>query len=70
MRIGFGRTALAGVAFALMVAPAAAQTKVATQGISDNEIVVGSHQDLSGPVKVWGVSVANGMRMAVDEIFP
>ena len=68
MRIGFGRTALAGVAFALMVAPATAQTKVATQGISDNEIVVGSHQDLSGPVKVWGVSVANGMRMAVDEI--
>ena len=68
MRIGFGRTAVAGVAFALMVAPATAQTKVATQGISDNEIVVGSHQDLSGPVKVWGVSVANGMRMAVDEI--
>ena len=33
-----------------------------------NEIVIGTHQDLSGPIKVWGVPVSNGMKMAVEEI--
>ena len=47
---------------------ASAQTKVTNQGISTDEIVIGSHQDLSGPIKGWGVSVANGMKLAVDEI--
>jgi branched-chain amino acid transport system substrate-binding protein len=32
------------------------------------EIVIGTHQDLSGPIKVWGVPVSNGMKMAVEEI--
>src|SRR5205807_8103308 len=27
-----------------------------------------THQDLSGPVKGWGVPVSNGMKMAVEEI--
>src|SRR3569833_1579679 len=48
--------------------PAAAQTKVTNQGISADEIVIGTHQDLSGPIKVWGVPVSNGMKMAVEEI--
>jgi branched-chain amino acid transport system substrate-binding protein len=30
--------------------------------------VLGTHQDLSGPIKGWGVAVANGMKMAVEEI--
>jgi ABC-type branched-subunit amino acid transport system substrate-binding protein len=47
---------------------AVAQTKVTNQGISAGEIVLGSHQDLSGPIKGWGVPVANGMNMAVEEI--
>jgi branched-chain amino acid transport system substrate-binding protein len=47
---------------------AVAQTKVTNQGITTDEIVIGSHQDLSGPIKGWGVSVANGMKLAVDEI--
>ena len=51
-----------------LATPAAAQTKVTNQGISDTEIVLGTHQDLSGPIKGWGVSVANGMKYAVDEI--
>ena len=59
-------------AVALSGLPALAQTpaatKVTNQGISDTEIVLGTHQDLSGPIKGWGVSVANGMRFAVDEI--
>src|ERR1700730_2915170 len=47
---------------------AAAQTKVTNEGISATEIVIGTHQDLSGPIKVWGVPVSNGMKMAVEEI--
>jgi branched-chain amino acid transport system substrate-binding protein len=53
---------------ALTQLPAAAQTKVTNEGISATEIVVGSHQDLSGPIKGWGVPVSNGLKMAVEEI--
>jgi ABC-type branched-subunit amino acid transport system substrate-binding protein len=60
--------ALAGAAFVLSAPLALAQTKTTDQGISASEIVVGTHQDLSGPIKGWGVSVANGMKMATDEI--
>jgi len=60
--------AVAGAAFVLSAPLALAQTKTTDQGISANEIVVGTHQDLSGPIKGWGVSVANGMKMATDEI--
>src|SRR3981189_3594671 len=59
---------LAVGAFALSVLPASAQTKVTNEGISPTEIVIGTHQDLSGPIKVWGVPVSNGMKMAVEEI--
>ncbi len=55
-------------AHALTHLPAAAQTKVTNDGISQTEIVIGTHQDLSGPIKVWGVPVSNGMKMAVEEI--
>jgi len=55
-------------ALAASTLPAQAQTKVTNQGITDAEIVIGTHQDLSGPIKGWGVSVANGMKFAVDEI--
>jgi branched-chain amino acid transport system substrate-binding protein len=62
---------LAGAA-AIALTPALAQTpaktKVTNQGVSDTEIVIGTHQDLSGPIKGWGVSAANGMKFAVDEI--
>src|SRR5258705_12680482 len=59
---------LAVSALALTCLPAAAQTKVTNEGISANEIVIGTHQDLSGPIKVWGVPVSNGMKMAVEEV--
>jgi ABC-type branched-subunit amino acid transport system substrate-binding protein len=59
---------LAVGALALSVLPASAQTKVTNEGISPTEIVIGTHQDLSGPIKVWGVPVSNGMKMAVEEI--
>jgi ABC-type branched-subunit amino acid transport system substrate-binding protein len=53
---------------ALTHLPAMAQTKVTNEGISATEIVVGSHQDLSGPIKGWGVPVSNGLKMAAEEI--
>jgi branched-chain amino acid transport system substrate-binding protein len=59
---------LAVSALALTHLPAAAQTKVTNEGITPTEIVVGTHQDLSGPIKGWGVPVSNGMKMAVEEI--
>lgn len=54
--------ALCGVA----AQPAAAQFK--TQGVSDSEIVIGTHMDLSGPIKSWGVPSSNGMKLAVEQI--
>lgn len=59
---------LAVGAVALICLPAVAQTKVTNEGISGSEIVIGTHQDLSGPIKGWGVPVSNGMKMAVEEV--
>jgi branched-chain amino acid transport system substrate-binding protein len=68
MSKSFKAFGLAVGALALTHLPASAQTKVTDQGISPTEIVIGTHQDLSGPIKVWGVPVSNGMKMAVEEI--
>ena len=68
MSKSFKALGLAVSALALTHLPAAAQTKVTNEGISATEIVIGTHQDLSGPIKVWGVPVSNGMKMAVEEI--
>src|SRR5690349_2243308 len=62
------KASLAGALLALAVGPSLAQTKVTNQGVSADEIVIGTHQDLSGPIKGWGVPVSNGMKMAVEEI--
>jgi len=61
----FGPLTLAAV---MAAGAAPAQVKFSNQGISASEIVIGTHQDLSGPIKGWGVPVANGMKMATDEI--
>jgi ABC-type branched-subunit amino acid transport system substrate-binding protein len=37
-------------------------------GVTDNEIVIGSHQDLSGPIAGWGTQVKNGLEMRAGEI--
>src|SRR6202140_2687989 len=68
MTRSFKALGLAVGALALTHLPAAAQTKVTNEGVSASEIVIGTHQDLSGPIKVWGVPVSNGMKMAVEEI--
>ena len=40
---------------------------VATRGVSDEEIVLGTYTDVSGPIAIWGVGVVNGARMRLDE---
>src|SRR3954469_4821044 len=46
----------------------AATPALAQQGVSANEIVIGTAQDLSGPVVNFSKAAVNGMRMRVDEI--
>ena len=53
--------ALAALAFS-------ANVHCAQQGVSDNEIVLGSIQDLSGPLAGFGKQDRLGMMLAVDEI--
>ena len=68
MSKSFKALGLAVGALALAHLPAFAQTKLTNEGIAPTELVIGTHQDLSGPIKVWGVPVSNGMKMAVGEI--
>src|SRR3954469_1279125 len=46
----------------------AATPGLAQQGVSANEIVVGTAQDLSGPIVNFSKAAVNGRRMRVDEI--
>ncbi len=68
MSKSFSAFGLAVSAMVLTTLPVAAQTKVTNEGVTPTEIVIGTHQDLSGPIKGWGVPVANGMKMAAEEI--
>src|SRR5258705_11020704 len=68
MSKSFRALGLAVSALALTQLPAAAQTKVTDQGISASEIVIGTHQDLSGPIKGWAVPVSNGRQLAAEEV--
>ena len=56
--------AAAAAALALTASTAFAQS----QGVSKTEIVVGSIQDLSGPLAGYGKQARNGMTMAIEEI--
>jgi len=44
-----------------------AQVETATPGVTDDEVVLGSHTDLSGSIAIWGVGSINGARMRFDE---
>ena len=57
-------TLTAAAVLALAAGPALAQT----QGVSKDEIVIGSIQDLSGPIAGFGKQVRMGMLLRVDEI--
>jgi branched-chain amino acid transport system substrate-binding protein len=56
---------IAAVAAAAM--GTAAIAVAATRGVTDNEIIVGTHTDLSGVTASWGVNNSNAYRMAFDE---
>lgn len=55
---------LIAAALALTTGAALAQS----QGVSKNEIVLGSIQDLSGPIAGFGKQIRNGMMLRVDEV--
>jgi branched-chain amino acid transport system substrate-binding protein len=38
------------------------------RGVTDDNIVIGSHTDLSGGLAIWGVPLTNGQRMRYDEV--
>ena len=57
------KTSLSLAALTLWAGLAGAQ-----QGISKNEILIGSIQDLSGPLAGYGKQARNGMTMAIEEI--
>ena len=40
---------------------------VQVDGVTDNEVVLGTHSDLTGPIAIWGTGMVNGMRMRFDE---
>jgi branched-chain amino acid transport system substrate-binding protein len=58
------------IAFALLplLAAAAAQAETPTQGVSRNEIVIGTIQDLSGPLAGYGKQIRMGMLLRLDEL--
>lgn len=59
-------TMVALSALTLLGSAISAQAQV--QGISDTEVTLGTHLDLSGPINFWGLPVKNGMELAVAEI--
>src|SRR5436853_3363349 len=65
---GIGRkSAMKSIAIATLALLGAAPA-LAQQGVSTNEIVIGTAQDLSGPIVNFSKAAVNGMRMRVDEI--
>ena len=48
---------------------ASQETSAAPQvrGVTENEIIIGSHNDMSGPTALLGVGAVNGVRMRFNE---
>lgn len=53
---------------AIAAALAAGSAFAQTQGVTKDEILVGTIQDLSGPIAAFGKSARNGMQLRADEI--
>ena len=62
------KTTLMLAALALAATAAQAQKAVPPQGVSKTEILLGSIQDLSGPIAGFGKQARAGMLLRVDEI--
>lgn len=54
------------VSFVIMLGMVVA-VQAETRGVTKDEIVVGTHTALSGPVAGWGIDATNGIRMRFDE---
>jgi len=54
--------------FAAMTLAATGTLAQPTQGVTKNEIVLGTIQDLSGPIAAFGKQTRQGMQLRVDEI--
>ena len=68
-RLRMLRRTMAAVAFASAFAGAMTATQAQqVQGVTDTEIVLGSIQDLSGPVASVGAPMRDGMTLAVEDI--
>lgn len=48
-------------------APADGEGVPTTPGVTDTEVVFGTHADLTGPVAIWGDGIVKGLRMRIDE---
>ncbi len=59
---------IAGLAVLAVLAVLAATPAWANQGVSKTEIVIGTIQDLSGPLAGYGKQARNGMQLRIDEI--
>lgn len=40
---------------------------MSVDGVTDTEVIFGTHTDLSGPIAIWGVGVVNGVRMRFED---
>ena len=75
MRFDHFRQSAAAAATALLVAcggsddagDAVDPGKPAVRGVTDTEIVLGTHTDLSGPTAIFGIGTLNGARLRFDE---
>lgn len=62
------RAFLAGAAISALVGLVGAAEAETVRGVTDDEIVIGMHTDLSGPSVAAGVPSANGARMRINEV--
>ena len=58
---------LSKLALGSLVAGMLAVPALAEDGVTDTEILIGSHTALSGPVSAWGIGSTEGIRMRFDE---
>ena len=58
---------LSKLALSTLFAGTLAASALAEDGVTDTEILIGSHTALSGPVSAWGIGSTEGARMRFDE---
>ena len=57
-----------GVSVLLGAVAVAAVALAQTRGVTNSEIVLGMHTDLSGPAATYGVSSSNAVKMRFDDV--